>query len=432
MIDTIFAYVIPIAIVWAIYLPSRKRWETRSVAKLAFAKEAGLMEPASLHPIINPAKCIGCGSCVRACPEGDILGLIDGKAELVEPSHCIGHGACKAVCPVDAITLVFGTERRGVDIPNVSEDFQSNVPGIFIAGELGGMGLVRNAIEQGRQAIDSIRKMKAARKPDVLDVVIIGCGPSGFSASLAALEHKLRFVTLEQDTLGGTVAHFPRGKLVMTAPFILPIAGKFNFSELSKEELISFFTNIKGKARLKINQGERVESVTRTSAAFEVKTTRTVYRTNAILLTIGRRGTPRTLDVPGEEQDKVVYRMIDPQQYRGQHVLVVGGGDSALEAACSIADEPDTTVTLSYRSESFNRAKPKNRRRVEAAQEVGKLTVMLSSSVRRIGPKDVELKWQGQTHVLDNHAVIVCVGGILPTPFLKSMGIEIETKYGTA
>jgi thioredoxin reductase (NADPH) len=432
MIDTIFAYVIPIAIVWAIYLPSRKRWETRSVAKLASAKEAGLMEPASLHPIINPARCIGCGSCVRACPEGDILGLIDGKAELVEPSHCIGHGACKAVCPVDAITLVFGTERRGVDIPNVSEDFQTNVPGIFIAGELGGMGLVRNAIEQGRQAIDSVRRMKTTRHPDVLDVVIVGCGPSGFSASLAALEHKLRFVTLEQDTLGGTVAHFPRGKLVMTAPFTLPIAGKFNFSELSKEELISFFADIKGKTRLKINQGERVESVTRVGAEFDIKTSRTAYKTHSLLLTIGRRGTPRTLDVPGEDQEKVVYRMIDPQQYRGQHVLVVGGGDSALEAACSIADEPDTIVTLSYRSESFNRAKPKNRQRVEKAQQSGKLSVMLSSAVKRIGVSDVELKWQGQTHVIDNDAVIVCVGGILPTPFLKSMGIEVETKYGTA
>jgi thioredoxin reductase (NADPH) len=432
VVSTLFAYVIPVALVWAIYLPTRKRLESRSLAKLAAAKVAGLTEPASLHPIIDPAKCIGCGSCVRTCPEGEILGLIDGKATLIEPSHCIGHGACKAVCPVDAISLVFGTDKRGVDIPNVDEKFQTNVPGIFIAGELGGMGLVRNAIEQGRQAIQSVRERKTPRRDDVLDVLIIGCGPSGFSASLAALEHQLRFVTLEQDTLGGTVAHFPRGKLVMTAPFTLPIAGKFSFSELSKEELVSLFKDIKTKARLEIREGERVESVVRDGGAFEVKTSRATYRTHAVLLTIGRRGTPRTLDVPGEDQPKVVYRMIDPQQYQNQHVLVVGGGDSALEAACAIAEEAGTTVTLSYRSDSFNRAKVKNRERVQAAEESGRLSVWLSSGVKRIGVKDVEIEWRGSNHVIANDAVIVCVGGILPTPFLQSMGVKVETKYGTA
>lgn len=431
-IDAIIAYALPLAFIWAIYLPARKQLEVHAVAKLAAAAEAGLLEPASLHPIIDPAKCIGCGSCVRICHEGDILGLIDGKSELVEPSHCIGHGACKAVCPADAITLVFGTERRGVDIPNVNPNFETNAPGIFIAGELGGMGLVRNAIEQGRQAIDNIRNVKGIGSPGVLDVVIIGCGPGGFSASLAALQHKLRFVTLEQDTLGGTVAHFPRGKLVMTAPFTLPLAGTFNFSELSKEELIAFFEGIVEKTGLKINAGERVETVTREGDYFEVHSTQATYKTRTVLLTIGRRGTPRKLDVPGENQPKVVYRMIDPEQYRGQHVLVVGGGDSALEAACEIADQPGTTVTLSHRSESFNRAKLKNRERVQQAQEAGRLTVMFSSSVKKIGVSDVEVKWNGEVHSFKNDAVIVCVGGILPTPFLESMGVQVETKYGTA
>lgn len=431
-IDAIIAYMIPLAFVWAIYLPARKRLEVRSVAKLTAATDAGMLEPASLHPIIDPAKCIGCGSCVRACHEGEILGLIDGKSELVEPSLCIGHGACKAVCPADAIALVFGTERRGVDIPNVAPNFETNVPGIFIAGELGGMGLVRNAIEQGRQAVDSVTRLKGLGAPDMLDLVIVGCGPGGLSASLAAKQHKLRFVTLEQDTLGGTVAHFPRGKLVMTQPFTLPLIGTFNFGELSKEELINFFTNIVQKTKLKINEGERVESVTRRGDSFEVKSTRGTYRTRAVLLTIGRRGTPRTLDVPGEDQTKVVYRLIDPEQYRGQHVLVVGGGDSALEAAWSIAEQPGTTVTLSYRSGSFNRAKAKNRERVDEAEAAGNLTVLLSSNVKEIGEDYVEMEKGGERFSIANDAVIVCVGGILPTPFLESMGINVETKYGTA
>ncbi len=429
-IDALFAYAVPILFSCAAHVSARKIAEANNIAKFAAAKEAGLLEPASLHPIIDAAKCIGCGSCVRSCHEGRILGLIDGKAELVEPSLCIGHGTCKTVCPADAITLVFGTERRGMDIPNVAENFETNVPGVFIAGELGGMGLVRNAIEQGRQAIKSIRDQRRSGDPTILDVVIVGCGPGGFSASLAALESKLKFVTLEQDTLGGTVAHFPRGKLVMTQPFTLPLAGTFNFGELSKEELIAFFEGIAAKTGLKINVEERVDEVTRADGHFVVKSTRDIYKTKNVLLTIGRRGTPRRLGVPGEDQSKVVYRMIDPQQYADQHVLVVGGGDSALEAACEIADQPGPKVVLSHRSDNFGRAKAKNRRRVERALEEGRLDVLFSSSVKHIGVDDVEINSKGETLRLANDAVIVCAGGILPTAFLKSIGIEVETKYG--
>ena len=430
-IESIYAYLPPMMVAWGVYLLSRKRMERRAVSKIAAATEAGLTEPASLHPVIDPAKCIGCGSCMRACHEGDILGLIGGKAALVEPANCIGHGACKEVCPADAITLVFGTAKRGVDIPNVSPYFETNVPGLYIAGELGGMGLVRNAIEQGRKAIDAIAKREKTGPSDMLDVVVVGSGPGGFSASLAALEKGLKFVTLEQDTFGGTVAHFPRGKLVMTQPFTLPLAGTFDFRELSKEELINFFADIAKKNGLTINQNERVDAVARCDGGFEVKSTKGVYRTRTVLLTIGRRGTPRRLDVPGEDQSKVVYRMIDPQQYDGSHVLVVGGGDSALEAACEIAERPETSVILSHRSGSFDRAKQKNRDRVARAEASGSLKVVYSSSVKRIGESDVELKTADGPLTVPNDAVIVCAGGILPTPFLKGMGVAVETKYGT-
>jgi len=426
-------YALPLLIVWGIYLRRRRRMEVDSLAKHAAAAEAGLLEPASLHPDIDPGLCIGCGACVNACPEGDILGLIDGKAQLVEPAECIGHGACRAACPADAITLVFGTAKRGVDIPHVGSDFQTNVPGIFIAGELGGMGLIRNAIEQGRQAMESVRKLNDLGKADRYDVVIVGSGPAGFSASLAAMQHKLRFVTVEQESFGGTVAHFPRGKVVMTAPWTLPLIGKVNFREISKEKLLEFWDEVLAKTQLKINYGENVQGIKRVGSDFEVTTSKTVYPTRSVLLTIGRRGTPRKLDVPGEELSKVVYRLIDPEQYRGQHVLVVGGGDSALEAAHTIADQPGTTVTLSHRSEGFSRAKMKNREKVDAAEKSGRLKVVLQSQVKRIGPDDVELAQKGQPPLtIANNAIIVCAGGILPNAFLKSVGIQVDTKYGTA
>lgn len=394
--------------------------------------DAGLTEPASLHPIIDPGMCLGCGSCVTACPEGEILGLIHGKAQLIKPTKCIGHGACKTACPFDAITLVFGTEKRGVDIPNVKENFETNVPGLFIAGELGGMGLIRNAVEQGRQAMESIRKVKGIGKGDRLDVVIVGAGPAGLASTLGAKQHKLRSVTIEQDSLGGTVYNFPRGKVVMTAPVQMPVVGKINIRETTKEILLQLWQKIEKDQGLKINYREKVEDIKQDGDGFIVTTNKHSYKTRTVLLSIGRRGTPRKLGVPGEELPKVVYRLIDPEQYKGQHVLIVGGGDSALEAATSIAEQEGTTVSISYRNDNFSRSKQKNQEKVEQAAASGKLNVLLSSNVKEFTADKVTIDQQGTEISLDNNAAIVCAGGILPTPFLKQIGIEVETKHGTA
>lgn len=425
-------YFVPMVMIWVLYLRRRRSRQEAVIALRDAARRDGLTEPASLHPVIDPMRCIGCGSCVNACPERTVLGLINHKAELVNPTYCVGHGACKAACPEDAITLVFGTEKRGVDIPLVKPNFETNVPGIFIAGELGGMGLIRNSVEQGRQAMESIAKLKGVGERGGLDVVIVGAGPAGFSASLAAMERKLRFVTVEQDTLGGTVAHFPRGKVVMTAPMNLPLIGKVKITETRKEALMELWQDVQRKTGLAVNEGERVEEIQNKGEGFVVKTSKATYETRAVLLAIGRRGTPRKLGVPGEELSKVVYRLIDPEQYRGRHVLVVGGGDSALEAATSIAEEAGSTVTLSYRAEAFSRSKEKNRRRVQEAEAAGRLQVLLQSQVKEITEQGVSLDHKGGRVNLPNDAVIVCAGGILPTGFLKTIGIDVETKFGTA
>jgi thioredoxin reductase/Pyruvate/2-oxoacid:ferredoxin oxidoreductase delta subunit len=429
-LTTLLIYGLPFvgALVW--YIAGRRRNERESAARLTQSVEEGLNEPASLHPVIDPSRCLNSMACVTACPE-NAIGIIGGKAQLVNASACIGHGACMAACPHDAIQLVFGTSKRGMDIPFVKPNFETNVPGVFIAGELGGMGLIRKAVEQGRQAMDSIARLKGSGLP--YDVVIVGAGPAGISASLAAKEKNLKFVTLEQeDSFGGTVYHYPRSKVVMTAPVQLPIVGKMKFGEVSKEKLLEFWTGVVKRTGLKINFFERLETVKPDRQGFVVKTSRQEYRTRSILLAIGRRGTPRKLGVKGEEQAKVVYRLIDPEQYRGQRVLVVGGGDSALEAAIECADEPGTTVTLSYRSEAFSRVKPRNRERLQRVEAAGKLKVLLSSNVEEIGADTVALDRGGQKIKLRNNAVIVCAGGILPTPFLKEIGVQVETKYGTA
>lgn len=419
-------------LIWIPYVLLRRRRHRTAIAALAAAHEAGLEEPPSLHPLIDEALCLGCGSCVPACPEGDVLGLVAGKAQLVQPANCIGHGACKDACPQDAIALVLGTERRGVDIPVVAPDFESNVPGVFVAGELGGMGLVRNAIEQGRQAMASVRERAQPGGGGEIDVVVVGAGPAGFSASLAAMELGLRYVTLEQETLGGTVAHYPRGKIVMTAPVELPLYGRVKLRETTKESLLEFWQEVERRTGVQIRYRERVEKILRVDDAFDVVSTKATYRAKNLVLAIGRRGTPRKLGVPGEESSKVVYRLVDPEQYRGQKVLVVGGGDSALEAALALAETPGTSVALSYRGAAFSRAKPANRARVDAAAASRRLRVELESTVTQIAPGCVLLETRAGSEKLDNDAVIVCAGGVLPDAFLRSMGIELETRHGEA
>ncbi len=426
----LFIYLAAFVLVVALYLRRQRQRHATHSAKLQQAEEGGLLEPPSLHPVVNPTRCMGSGACVKACPE-QALGVVNGKAMLVNAAHCIGHGACAAACPVEAISLVFGTEKRGIDIPNVTPQFESNVPGIFIAGELGGMGLVRKAAEQGRQAVNTLRK-KARGNADY-DVVIVGCGPAGLSAGLSAIEHKLRYKLLEQeDSLGGAVYHYPRHKVTMTAPVDLALIGKVKFGEVQKEKLLAFWLDVVKKTGLEIGFRERMEGIDRQDGHFVVRTDRGSYSASTVLLAMGRRGTPRKLEVPGEESPKVVYCLIDPAQYQGQAVLVVGGGVSALEAAIALCEQPGTDVTLSYRSAAFSRVKQKNRTLLAQQEQAGRLRLLLNSQVIAIAERHVEIDQSGVAHRLPNDAVIVCAGGLLPTPLLQKVGIEFETKYGVA
>ena len=428
---TTLLYLLPAIIALILYYRRHRKKETHSRARMAESVKSGIPEPVTLHPVIDPNRCLGSSACVKACPE-HALGIVRGKAVLVQPDHCIGHGACAAACPMEAIQLVFGTEKRGIDIPQVKPTFETNVPGIFIAGELGGMGLIRKGIDQGARAIETIRKNRG--RGGELDVVIVGAGPAGIAASLAAKESGLRFVTIEQeDSLGGSIFHYPRRKLAMTAPMTLPIVGKVNKLEISKEELLKFWSSITRENSIKINFTERMDTITKTGSGFLVKTSKDRYTTKNVLLAIGRRGTPRKLGVVGEEQEKVVYRLIDAEQYRGMHVLVVGGGDSAAEAALSIAAERGTTVTISCRGEEiFTRPKDKNRQQLKHSVEKERITVYLDANVKEIGPDTVTLIYKGKETAIKNDAVIVCVGGTLPTPMLKDIGVMVNTYYGTA
>lgn len=408
------------------------RQERKTDKAEELALEYGLNEPASLHPVIDPALCIGTGSCVDVCPEGQVLGIRHGQAVAVAPASCIGHGLCERSCPMEAIQLVFGTKKRGVDIPRIREDFQTNVPGLYIVGELGGMGLIRNAFEQGRQCIQGIAQQRARSAGDVLDLVIVGAGPGGLSASLHARDAGLSFVTLDKEPdLGGTVRHYPRKKLVMTAPVKVPGFGKIGSREMRKEDLIETWQRISSEADLPIRTGRIVTAVRRDAEGFLVETNVESYRAQRVVLAIGRRGLPRKLGVPGEEGANVQYALAEPESFQGDRILVVGGGDSAVEAAMALADQPGNRVRISYRRDKFGRIKPANRERVGDALQRGKIEVHWSTEVARIeGDKVWLTPGDRKNYPVDNDQVFVFAGGELPTGFLKECGIEVDTKFG--
>lgn len=436
LLENIISYVIVAAIVGFILWVYLKRNRVKSeitVQKIAKAKEFGLFEPVSLHPVIDTESCIGSGACIEACPEHDVLGLVNGKGTTINASRCVGHGACFHACPVQAITLCIGTEKRGVDLPHISAEFETNINGMYIAGELGGMGLIKNAVEQGKQALLYLSK-KLKKLPNAkYDVIIVGAGPAGISATLTAAKLKLQFKTIEQDSLGGTVFNFPRAKIVMTSPMDLPLHGKVKLGETNKSELLDLWSTVLNKNKITINEQEKVEIIEKQNGIFNITTNKGSYTSKTVLLSIGRRGSPRKLGVKGEDKEKVAYRLLEPELVKNKNVLVIGGGDSAIEATLLLINE-NNSVTLSYRGESFSRLKSKNLERINEAAKSGSVKLLMQSNVNEITDNSVKLALPFENNEIEipNDLVYIFAGGELPTVFLQKIGVRITKKFGEA
>jgi thioredoxin reductase (NADPH) len=434
LIENIIIYslvaILCIAVV-IIYLRKKSRASKIVEEKIRQAKEAGLHEPISLHPVVDASRCIQTGACITACPEHDILGIVNGKATIVNASRCIGHGACFHACPTEAISLRMGTEKRGVELPHVNQNFETNVPGMFIAGELGGMGLIKNAVEQGRQAVENIVKAFNKNHTASYDLIIVGAGPAGIAGCLTAKKHGLKFLLLDQDSLGGTVFTFPRKKIVMTSPMDLPLFGKVKLFETSKTELLELWNTVLVKNNISVRENTKVEAIGLEQGVFKLSTLKGEEFTAArILLAIGRRGTPRKLNIPGEMMEKVAYRLLDPEEISGKNIIVVGGGDSAIESALLLADQ--NKVTLSYRNEVFSRIKQMNNMALNKAAADGKLEILLGSNLVSIeeGSVIISVGNTGELRQIANDLVYVFAGGELPTQFLEKAGIKITKKFG--
>lgn len=385
--------------------------------------------PRAQHPQIDANYCIGCAACTHVCPEGDVLAMLGGKAVIVNGYKCIGHSLCADVCPVGAITMVMAKPGASADLPQLSPEHETTLKNLFIAGELGGLALIKNAINQGRDCIDTIAKRMAAHgavraDSSVFDVVIVGAGPAGISASLRAIEKKLNYLTLDEGEIGGTVAKYPRQKLVMTSPVEFPMYGKFKKMELSKEDLLAFWNQVLQRVDFKFRTGEKVTDLKKgADGIFLIITSKIQYRARNVVLAMGKSGSPRKLGVKGEELPKVMYRLIEADHYVNKKILVVGGGDSAVEAAMGLAHQVGNTVTLSYRQAGFSRIKERNATRIQESIRKGKLKVVFNSIPVEFTKDAVVLDVAGQHQQIANDFVWIFAGGEPPTAFLKKIGV---------
>jgi thioredoxin reductase/NAD-dependent dihydropyrimidine dehydrogenase PreA subunit len=398
------------------------RQENRVVDEIRDADHRGANRPVGQYPHIDPYLCIGCGSCVKACPENGVIGLVDGIAHVIRAAQCIGHARCEDVCPVGALHVGLGDVTTRSDIPQLSEDLQTTVPGVFIAGELGGLALIRHAIDQGVQAVDAVAR-SARRHPSGPDVLITGSGPAGIAASLRAIELGLSYQTIDMDDIGGTIRKYPRRKLVMTQPVELPLVGKLKQTEYLKEELVDLLDDIITQHDVQVRTGVKLLGVERCNGTIDAVTSTGVIPCGSLVLALGRRGTPRRLGVPGEELEKVLYQLIDTSTYTNTRALVVGGGDSAVEAAMALASQPGNEVTLSYRKGAFFRLKRRNEERIEEFVDRGRVRLVFNSNVVSIEPDAAIISQAGRSFRLRNDYVFVFAGGEPPFPLLKQIGV---------
>ncbi len=428
-------------------IASRSSAKKELVAKQVLEDVSALgddLVPTSIHPAVDPDRCIGSGACVQACPEKNVIGLIDGRVELVNPLACVGHGACASACPVGAIELVFGTARRGVELPQLDETFQTSQPGVYVVGELGGMGLIRNAIRQGMEVGEYIAKTDRkgvnqgeignSDTVDIFDAIVVGAGPAGIGAGLQLVKEGLKVVVLEAETFGGAIAHYPRAKIAMTGALDIPLFRRVRKRTMSKEQLMELWNEVRQATDLPVQVGQEVVSLVDHSTYWDVVTKTGNFKAANVVLALGRRGAPRKLGVPGEELSKVVYRLLEPEVFVGKHMLVVGGGNSAAECAIALADYGQCAgIGISYRRGEFARLRRQVRLRLQSLIDAVKITPFLKTEVAFIHPDAVVLsEASGEQISVPNDHVIVQIGGTSPSALLSSFGIQTVEKRGEA
>src|SRR5690606_16302574 len=382
---------------------------------------AQVVGPRILVHDINDDRCTGCDACVAVCPT-NVLDLVANKSRVLRFQDCIQCEACMFACPTEALVMFpEGAQPPPLKIPEIDENFQTAVAGQYLIGEVAGKPLVKNAANLGRAVVEhalatGMYPGALGGGPDTVDVAIVGSGPGGLSAALTCIQKGLSYVVLDKEQMiASTIARYPKGKLVMAEPYDTENLSLLPVFDSSKEQLIPIWKELIERVQVQVKLGESVESVTKgRDGAFEIRTTVATYRAQRVVLSIGTRGKPRTLQVPGENLPKVYSLLEDPDDWQGKSVLVVGGGDSACEAALALADA-GAKVMISYRGRGFNRAQPKNKQSIERYASEGRIKDKLGSQVLQFDPDSVTLSLaDGTQKRYPNEAAFVLIGADPP------------------
>jgi putative YpdA family bacillithiol system oxidoreductase len=418
------AAVVLISLIFLPYLIKFRKSQKVGLSQKQEAKSLGADKPVAQYPQIDYYKCIGCGACIDACPEGNVLGLVSGKATIINGLKCVGHGKCAEACPVVGIQVGLGDIKSRPDIPVLTGDNETNISNIYIAGELAGLALIKNALSQGNKVVDKIaQNLDRSTSKGGYDILIVGAGPAGLSAALTAVKNELSYLVIDQQAAGGTILQYPRKKLVMTNPVEIPLYGWLKKTEYEKEELLDIWSQVQQKYKLNLAIGEKLENILKENGIFTVITNKNSYESKNVILALGRRGIPRKLGVPGEDKSKVFYKLMDAESYQNENLLVVGGGDSAVEAAFALAKQENNTVTLSYRKHKFFRIKTKNEEKVNELINTKKIKTLFNSNIKEIKNDTVKIQTENDTVEIPNNYVFIFAGGEPPFNLLKKIGI---------
>lgn len=417
------------------------------------------------YPVIFPDRCIGCHACVEACPH-DVLAIVNGIATVVARDQCMEDTSCQVECPVNpkACVVVNTTKKiRSRPVPARDATFMTDVPGCYIIGDVSGTPLIKNAANEGADVIKHIAHELSngtGGEPNAdLDVAIIGIGPAGLSAAITAQQYNLRYVGLEQDKVLATIEAYPKGKYVFFKPETMPSRGSIvvDGAGEQREKILDAWTGAMRTNGVVINEGESCKGIKKAEDGdyFAVQTEKgsekekITYRARRVVLALGNRGTPMKLRLPGEEmrvtrdgrtEDKVKYKLADPEIYRGRKIAVVGAGNSAIEAAVDLVARrhgdkisfrpPDeiNQVTLIIRSDMKNDLKFGNKLQVYQCIDEGKIKVYFGTSIKEIRDGEIVLmnaRSSEVTATVSNDYIFAMIGGDRPTKFLEAIGIKI-------
>lgn len=385
--------------------------------------------PRALYPVVDVTRCTGSGSCLKACPEGEVLTFRDGVPVLAHPEKCVGHGVCADECPTDAIRLVLGTRERVVKLPELRGCYETSRSGIHVVGELAGAPLLEQAVRQGL-AVGAHLAARLRTSPAGAEVVIAGAGPAGLAVAFALAEAGVAYRILERSEVLSTIRAYPAGKIVTTRALALPGAGLIARGRISRERLLTRCLRAIEDGDIRVEEGVEVHAIDGRDGAYTVRTSTGAIRAHKVVLAIGRAGSPRRLGVPGEDLAKVIIGLGNPAEHAGRRVLVVGGGDAAVEGAIALARSGAAEVILCHRGETFSRCRDENRRALGSAIADGRVRVILGGRITRIDPANVELATPEGTRSLANDVVVLALGRALPVRFLEASGIALKAYSG--